>query len=71
MTHLTAAGRPLLTARNLAVAATLIAAALLLWLVAARTGQSAQTAPFTAQVHHVYNPCASPASPPPSGCRTR
>jgi len=67
MTHLAAAGRPLLTPRNLVVAAALIAAALLLWLVAARTGQST----FTAQVHHIYNPCAGPASAPPSECRTR
>jgi hypothetical protein len=44
-----AASQPLFTARNVAIAVTLIAAALLLWLVVARTGQSAQTA---AQVHH-------------------
>ena len=54
MTHPIAANRPLLTVKNLAIAATLIAAALVLWLVVARTGQSAQT--FTAQVHHIHHP---------------
>ena len=68
MTHPIAARRPLLTVRNLTVAVVLIAAALLLWLVVARTGQSAQTA---TNVHHMYNPCATSASAPPSGCRTR
>lgn len=53
MTHPIAASRPLLTARNLAVAMAFIAAALLLWLVLARTGQSAQTA---TQVHHILHP---------------
>ena len=53
MTHPIAARRPLLTVRNLTVAVVLIAAALLLWLVAARTGQSAQTA---TNVHHIYHP---------------
>jgi hypothetical protein len=53
MTHPIAASRPLLTVRNLAVAMTLIAVALLLWLVVARTGQSAQIA---AQVHHIHHP---------------
>ena len=52
MTHPIAASRPLLTARNLAVV-TFIAVALLLWLVAAKTGLSAQTA---TQVHHFYHP---------------
>jgi len=42
-----------LTVRNLTVAVVLIAAALLLWLVVARTGQSAQTA---TNVHHIYHP---------------
>jgi hypothetical protein len=55
MTHPIAQSRPLLTVRNLAVVATLIAGALLLWLVVARTGQSAQTATFT-QVHHIHHP---------------
>jgi hypothetical protein len=53
MTQPIAASRPLLTMRNLAVAVTFIAAALLYWLVVTRTGQSAQTA---AQVHHIYHP---------------
>ena len=53
MTQLIAASRPLLTVRNLAIAGTFIAAALLLWLVAAKTGLSAQTA---TQVHHFYHP---------------
>jgi hypothetical protein len=48
-----AASQPLFTARNLAIAAILIAAALLLWLLVARTGQSAQTA---IQVHHFSHP---------------
>jgi len=39
-----ATNQPLLTVRNLAVVVTFIAVALVLWLVAARTGQSAQTA---------------------------
>ena len=52
MTQPIAASRPLLTIRNLAVAVTFIAAALLVWLVA-RTGQSAQTA---TQVHHLHHP---------------
>jgi hypothetical protein len=55
MTHPIAPSRPLLTARHLAVAAALIAAALLLWLVVTRTGQSAQTATFT-HVHHIIHP---------------
>jgi len=71
MTQPIAASRPLLTMRNLAVAVTFIAVALLLWLVAAKTGQSARTATFTTPVHHIYNPCAISASAPPSGCRTR
>jgi hypothetical protein len=50
MSHPIAASRPLLTARNLAVAMTIIAVALLLWLVVARTGQTAT------QVHHFYHP---------------
>jgi len=37
MTQAIAASRPLLTVRNLAVAVAFIAAALLLWLVVART----------------------------------
>jgi hypothetical protein len=53
MTQPIAASRPLVTGRNLAVAVTFIAAALLLWLVVARTGQSAQTATY---VHHIYHP---------------
>lgn len=48
MTQPIAASQPLVTVRNLAVAVTFIAVALLLWLVAARTGQSAQGA---GQVH--------------------
>jgi hypothetical protein len=54
MTHPIAASRPLLTVRNLAIAATLIAVVLMLWLVVARTGQSAQA--FTTQVHHIHHP---------------
>jgi hypothetical protein len=50
MTQPIAASRPLLTVRNLAVAVTFIAVALLLWLVVARTGQTAT------QVHHFYHP---------------
>ena len=53
MTQPIAASQPLLMVRNLAIAVTLIAVALLLWLVAARTGQSAQTA---THVHHFYHP---------------
>ena len=53
MTQAIAASRPLLTVRNLAVAVAFIAAALLLWLVVARTGQSVQTATY---VHHIYHP---------------
>jgi hypothetical protein len=53
MTQPIAASRPLLTMRNLAVAVTLIAAALLCWLVVTRTGQSAQT---VAHVQHIYHP---------------
>jgi hypothetical protein len=53
MTQPIAASQPLLTVRNLAVAVTFIAVALLLWLVVARTGQSAQTA---TQVHHFSHP---------------
>ena len=53
MTQPIAASRPLLTGRNLAVAVTFIAAALLLWLVVARTGQSTQTATY---VHHINHP---------------
>ena len=53
MTQAIAASRPLLTVRNLAVAVAFIAAALLLWLVVARTGQSAQTATY---VHHINHP---------------
>ena len=65
MTQPIAASQPLLTARNLAVAVTLIAAALLLWLVVARTGQSAQAA---TQVHHFYHrpplvPILAPVGP--------
>ena len=56
MTQPIAASRPLLTVRNLAVAATLIAAVLLLWLVVARTGQSAQTGTSTTQVHYILHP---------------
>ena len=52
MTQPIATSRPLLTARNLAVAVTFIAAALLVWLVA-RTGQSAQTA---THVHYILHP---------------
>jgi hypothetical protein len=48
MTQPIAASQPLLTVRNLAVAVTFIAVALLLWLVVARTGQPAQAA---TQVH--------------------
>ena len=55
MTHPIAASRPLLTVRNLAIAATLIAVVLMLWLVVARTGQSAQQ-PFTTQVPHIHHP---------------
>jgi hypothetical protein len=54
MTQPIAAGQPLLTVRNLAVAVIFIAAALLLWLVAARTGQSAHTATFTTHIHHPW-----------------
>ena len=54
MTQPITTNRPLLTARNPAIAATLIAAALMLWLVVARTGQSAQA--FTTQVHHIHHP---------------
>jgi len=43
----------LLTVRNLAVVLTFIAVALVLWLVAARTGQSAQA---VTQVHHISHP---------------
>jgi hypothetical protein len=39
--------------RNLAVVVTFIAVALLLWLVAAKTGQSAQA---LTQVHHFSHP---------------
>ena len=53
MTHPIAASQPLFTVRNLIVAATLIAVALLVWLLVARTGQSAQTA---TQVHHFSHP---------------
>jgi hypothetical protein len=53
MTQPIAASRPFLTGRNLAVAVTFIAAALLLWLVVARTGQSAQTATY---IHHINHP---------------
>ena len=53
MTQPIAANGPLLTVRNLAVAGTFIAVALLLWLVAARTGQSAQAA---TQIHHFSHP---------------
>ena len=65
MTHPIAARRPLLTVRNLTVAVVLIAAALLLWLVVARTGQSAQAA---TQVHHFYHrpplvPILAPVGP--------
>jgi len=56
MTHPITASRPLLTASNVAVAVTLIAVALLLWLVVARTGQSATSA---AQCHYL------------AGCRAR
>ena len=44
MTQPIAVNGPFFTVRNLAIAVTLIAVALVLWLVAARTGQSAQTA---------------------------
>ena len=54
MTQPITTNRPLLTARNPAIAATLIAAALMLWLVVARTGQSAQA--FTTQVPHIHHP---------------
>jgi hypothetical protein len=53
MTQPIAASRPLLTMRNLAIAATFIAAALLIWLVVTKTGQSAQTA---TQAHHINHP---------------
>ena len=53
MTQPIAASRPLLTGKNLAVAVMFIAAALLLWLVVARTGQSTQTATY---VHHINHP---------------
>lgn len=53
MTHPIAASQPHLTVRNLVVAVTIIAVALLVWLVVARTGQSAQTA---TQIHHIYHP---------------
>jgi len=53
MTQPIAASQPLLTTRNLAIAVTLIAVALLYWLVVTKTGQSAQTA---TQVHHLYHP---------------
>jgi hypothetical protein len=52
MTQPIAANGQLLTVRNLAVV-TFIAVALLLWLVAAKAGLSAQTA---TQVHHFYHP---------------
>jgi hypothetical protein len=52
MTQPIAAGRPLLTTRNLALAVALIAAVLLYWLVVTKIGQSAQTA---TQVH-IYHP---------------
>jgi hypothetical protein len=53
MTQPIAANGPLLTVRNLAVAGTFIAVALLLWLVAARTGQSVQAA---TPIHHFSHP---------------
>ena len=54
MTQPITASKPLLTARNMAVAVTLIAVALLLWLVVARTGQSAHAAAY--QLHHIHHP---------------
>jgi hypothetical protein len=53
MTQPIAASQPLLTVRNLAVAMTFIAVALLLWVVAARTGQSAHAA---TQIHYIHHP---------------
>jgi hypothetical protein len=53
MTQPIAANGSLLTVRNLAVVVTFIAVALLLWLVAAKTGQSAQA---LTQVHHFSHP---------------
>jgi hypothetical protein len=47
------ANGPLLTVRNLAVVLTFIAVALVLGLVAARTGQSAHAA---TQIPHFYHP---------------
>jgi len=51
MTQPIAVNGPFLTVRNLAVAVTLIAVALVLSLVAARTGHSAQTA---TQIYHPW-----------------
>jgi hypothetical protein len=53
MTQPIAADGPLFTVRNLAVVVTFIAVALLLGLVAARTGHSAQGA---TPIHHFYHP---------------
>ena len=51
MTQPIAANGPFFTVRNLAVAVTFITVALLLGLVAARTGHSAQTA---TQIYHPW-----------------
>jgi hypothetical protein len=53
MTQPIAANGPILTVRNLVVVVTFIAVALVLWLVAARTGQSA---PAATQIHHFSHP---------------
>jgi hypothetical protein len=53
MTQPIAANGPLLTVRNLAVVVAFIAVALVLSLVAARTGQSGQA---VTQVHHISHP---------------
>jgi uncharacterized delta-60 repeat protein len=62
MTQPIAATQPLVTTRNLAVAVTIIAAALLYWLVVTKTGQPAQTATV---VPTSSTPRASPALAPP------
>jgi hypothetical protein len=54
MTQPIAADGPRLTMRNLAVAVTFIAVALVLWLVVARTGQSTHAATQIPHYHHAW-----------------
>jgi hypothetical protein len=54
MTQPIAANGSFLTVRNLAVAVTFIAVALLVWLVVARTGQSAHAATQIPHFHHPW-----------------